>query len=473
VFIPLWPKIPLFQIIPGYIVRVRLEDLAVGLTGVVFLVQLLRQKVSFLTPLTKWMALYLSVGFLSLLSALFLIHTIPILPLHAAKAFLHLARYAEYFALFFFVFWSVREKKHVKWFVIAMCLVVVGTALYGLGQKYWQWPVYSTMNYAFSSGEPLELINPQSRVQSTFAGHYDFAIYLDLALPLLLGLMYTRQHRREQLVLALVFALGLWGLIVSGLRSAFLSYVIMATFLTFLFALRQKNLRQKISWFVTRLFLVGTFTGVMFGVFGNNLFALLSHAAAGLFSPTAKTQTIDQTIISQYQLPVPKDQVEQYKKEGGTKPEQLSGCALQKEVSLCIRLESLWPQAVTGFRRMPILGSGYASLNKRDFNHLSEADGTDNNYLRILGETGLAGFLSFSAILFVTGKLAVKNIRTTLTQPKKLEQFALGAIFITLLIGILLNAFLIDVFAASKVAFGFWAITGLFFAAQKIFFSKK
>ncbi|HCC84099.1 MAG TPA: hypothetical protein DEP87_00205, partial [Candidatus Pacebacteria bacterium] len=45
VFIPLYPKIPLFDVLPGYIVRVRVEDFLVVLTGVVWLYQILKRRI--------------------------------------------------------------------------------------------------------------------------------------------------------------------------------------------------------------------------------------------------------------------------------------------------------------------------------------------------------------------------------------------------------------------------------------------
>jgi hypothetical protein len=194
---------------------------------------------------------------------------------------------------------------------------------------------------------------------------------------------------------------------------------------------------------------------LVFFFFGSNLQALLRHAATGVLGGQIQNQSIDKTVLSQYQLPVPKDQVEKYRLTGGLKPESLSGCALKREISLCIRLESLWPQAVRGFLRNPFLGSGYSSLNKRDFLHLSEADGTDNNYLRLLGETGVFGFVSFFAIILVATRHAVRQILQR-TQPSYL---AIG--YVGLVIGLLMNAVLFDVFAASKVALGFWAISGV------------
>ena len=46
-FIPLYPKIPLFEAIPGYIVRVRIEDILVLLAFLVYLIQIFRKKIDF------------------------------------------------------------------------------------------------------------------------------------------------------------------------------------------------------------------------------------------------------------------------------------------------------------------------------------------------------------------------------------------------------------------------------------------
>jgi hypothetical protein len=466
VFIPLWPKIPVFQPIPGYIVRVRLEDFAVGLTTIVWLIQVLRKKVEYKTPLNMWIGLYFIAGFFSLLSAFFWIRTIPLELPHVAKAFLHLFRYAEYFLLFFFAFAAVKKKQHLQLFLSVFLITVVGVTVYGVGQKYWQFPVYSTMNWEFSSGVALELANQHARVQSTFAGHYDFAIYIALILPVIVVLLYNAKKKKEFIPLSIVFLMGLWSLIVSGLRSAFLSYVASAGVVTLLFALRQMNWKKRLQWFSLRMSAIYFVTAVLFAVFGNNLFALLNHAFTGLILPKQQNMTNEETIISQYQLPVLRDQKNQASSSANLEnkaPLQLSGCALQREVSLCIRLESLWPQAIKGFLRQPLLGSGYSSLNKRDFHHLSEADGADNNYLRILGETGILGFASFFAILAKAVQIAVKKIRL-----QEDVSAWLGIAYLGIIVAVLINALLIDVFAASKVAFTFWALTGMMLGYWKL-----
>ena len=85
-FIPLYPKLPLFDLLPGYLVRVRLEDFFIALATAVWLVQLARKKITWRLPLTKLLGLYLLTGLLSLLSAIFVTKTIPLETLQIGRA---------------------------------------------------------------------------------------------------------------------------------------------------------------------------------------------------------------------------------------------------------------------------------------------------------------------------------------------------------------------------------------------------
>ncbi len=46
IFIPLYPKIPIADLIPGYIVRLRLDDLLVAAAALIWFIWLLRRKIS-------------------------------------------------------------------------------------------------------------------------------------------------------------------------------------------------------------------------------------------------------------------------------------------------------------------------------------------------------------------------------------------------------------------------------------------
>ena len=110
--------------------------------------------------------------------------------------------------------------------------------------------------------------------------------------------------------------------------------------------------------------------------------------------------------------------------------------------------------------RNPLLGSGYATLNKKEFQQFTEAESTDNNFLRTLGETGLLGVISFYGIIITLLVILYKN-----QKDEKFNQLRVANIaFIAASIGLLLNATYIDVFASSKVAFTYWALAGAILA---------
>src|SRR3989338_2138176 len=93
IFIPLYPKIPIAEILPGYIVRLRIDDLLVAFAFVIWLIWLIRKKVTLRgNPLLIPMVLYILIGFLSTLSAIFINKTVPVDKLHITKLYLHFLR---------------------------------------------------------------------------------------------------------------------------------------------------------------------------------------------------------------------------------------------------------------------------------------------------------------------------------------------------------------------------------------------
>ena len=222
-FIPLYPKIPLFDIIPGYIVRVRFEDILIAVAGLFWVIQIIRKKTTWKSPLTKLISTYALVGLFSLLSAVFIIHTIPLELIHIGKSSLHLLRYLEYFFLFILMYSSINTQKQAKTIIWSILTTVFLISFYGLGQKYWYWPVYSTMNREFSKGIRLYLTE-HARVQSTFGGHYDLGAYLLIMLPIILSSAFLSKKKWKKRIFHLVHAFGLWLLIMSASRASFASY---------------------------------------------------------------------------------------------------------------------------------------------------------------------------------------------------------------------------------------------------------
>jgi len=132
--------------------------------------------------------------------------------------------------------------------------------------------------------------------------------------------------------------------------------------------------------------------------------------------------------------------------------------AMKYGLSLAIRLDELWPNAIDGFMTNPLLGSAYGTLNKKEFYQFTEAESTDNNFLRTLGETGLLGFITFYGIFLV--------IFYQIKQNQKASPWLknLNLAFMAASLGLLANALYIDVFASSKVAFTYWALAGAILA---------
>jgi len=250
IFIPLYPKIPLFDAIPGYIVRVRLEDIFVGLTTLFYLIQVWRKKVSWKNPVAKWILAYIAVALLSIVSGLFIIRTIPLETIHLAKSVLHLLRYIEYFALLFILYSSIKSEKDLQVVIYVLALTVLLVSIYGYGQKYRYWPVFSTMNREFSKGMVLYLTE-HARVQSTFAGHYDLAAFLVLLLPIFYVLGIKSQKKLERISFKILHLIGLWLLVVSASRTSFAAYLLAILFAIIFLAWQEQSLLKRL-WAILR-----------------------------------------------------------------------------------------------------------------------------------------------------------------------------------------------------------------------------
>lgn len=136
---------------------------------------------------------------------------------------------------------------------------------------------------------------------------------------------------------------------------------------------------------------------------------------------------------------------------GGVEISTVTGSFLIKKVlvydiSFTTRFQAEWPNAWNAFLRDPLLGSGFATVTLA----------VDNNFLRILGETGLLGMISFLSIFFVLAlilKQALPSIEDKMTRA-----FLLG--IVGGIIGLFFNALLIDILnlLKSPKPYGFyWA----------------
>jgi O-antigen ligase len=86
---------------------------------------------------------------------------------------------------------------------------------------------------------------------------------------------------------------------------------------------------------------------------------------------------------------------------------------------------------------------------------------TDNDYLRTLGESGILGFVTFAAIMLF---FVIKTIPNLFNKKADI----LPLIFFGAMLTFLVNATLIDVFEASKVAYLFWIMMGLYYQSLQL-----
>ncbi|HUV46703.1 MAG TPA: O-antigen ligase family protein [Candidatus Bathyarchaeia archaeon] len=500
IFIPLYPKVPLMELIPGYIVRVRLEDFFILAAVVVLIIQVIRKKATLKSIIFWPILIYLGIGLLSCLSAIFITRTVPLEWLHAGKMFIHWLRRVEYFSLFFIFYNGIKSFKNTKIFLILCGVLVCLVSIYGYGQKYLYWPVFSTMNREFSKGVKLYLTE-HARVPSTFGGHYDLAAFLVIFLILFAGLFFFMKDIKIKIASLLVFLLGYWLLILSASRTSFIAYVFG---LIVMFGI--SAFKKGWFWSLTRGAIIMIFSFVVMIFFGDlsDRFAHLLKLTEvrekwrleRLVSPLKPPPVSDKFVAFDENIPLVVDITDErpvairpgqkgdgqglppdvYEKipdyRESTESGGLDGTAAAKLItvertfsenaykyglSAAIRLDALWPWAIKAFLKNPLLGSGYSTLGKQGTGQFTEAESTDNDYLRALGETGLLGFISFFGIIFIITRSVFKSLKKE--KNDLLTIFKIS--FVSFTLGILVNAIYIDVFEASKLAFIFWAMTGV------------
>lgn len=451
-FIPLYPKFPLFSV-SGTYVSIRFEDILVaGLVGIFGLQRLLKNDLFlFRKKITQLIALYLGIGLLSILSGIFITKNIT-----PHLAFLHWLRRVEYISLLFVGYYSFKNIKQLKFFGWSILISTFGVIVYGLGQKFFGWPVVSTMNKEFSKGLILRL-TWWARVNSTFAGHYDLAAYLVLILCLTAAALVMVKKWKVRI---LVFFLGLFSYYMLLLTSSRISFGAYLVGVLFVLVMSKK-------WFWLPPFIVFSLLGMIFaGDLGQRYAATfkidLSFLSVNIKPPS--TMVLAPTLTPTL-TPIPKPYIGPTK--GPSRPgmplptptptqvpvatasaELFEPMALAVGRSTDIRLKVEWPRAINAFLKNPLLGTGYSSITLA----------TDNDYLRMLGETGILGFFAFFAFMIAIGEKFWLCLKGKVA-PKEDKLLVLGIVGAS--IGYFLNAAFIDVLEASKIAFFFWILMGI------------
>lgn len=469
-FIPLFPKIP-FKMIDYTYIAIRFEDLFVAIIYLVFFIQLLRKKVTLNKSYFILFSLFWISVFISFYLGFFVQHTIVI----KNVGFLNALRRIEYMSIFFVFAAVVKSRKDIVFYLRFILATILIVSIYGLGQKYLGWPAVQTMNPEYAKGYVL-ILDSWARISSTFGGHYDLSAYLIFFMPLLLAL--TSKVSKWYYVL---FLLALSCLVLAASRVSYGAYVL--SILPFLLFFRKwkllfitivatigltslsGNLTQRINRSLqTKQIFIDKTTGqttVPRRLQPDDLPVgdyIIDKSGANSRAVDVGDIDINSKDAREVRLNLLDDIRKEAQKTGRVLTTEEENALLNEafanmkvvsavipDISVATRLQVEWPRAIKAFLKYPLFGKGPSSIT----------EATDNDYLRWLGEFGIIGTLLFMTILgklFLTLFFAAKNSIS--------DRFFIAGI-LTGYYGLLINAVMIDIFEASKVAFTFWMIMGM------------
>ena len=446
IFIPLYMKFPLIWV-KGSFVSIRGEDLIIFVTYILWAVYLIASKKfkSFINDrLNQTIILFVAIGLLSVISAAYLIHTVDI-----KLAVLHLARRVELMLMLPLLISTTSKKRQVYVYLFTFLFVLVLVNLYALGQRFMSFPVVSTINSELSSGF-VYYLSPGDRVNSTFAGHYDLAVYLMMAVCILVAVTFYFAKRinlnsvnfRVSALMVILILLSLAVLIMTAARLSFFSVV--AGICAALILVGKKKYLLLLAFLVAGVLIYPS-------QLRNRIVQTVQINLLQSFN-TYNSQTEQQKERSKLNIPtLPqfKDEEETVVFEGApdvTPGEPTDATSIGIYRSLNIRTKVEWPRALRAFYKNPFLGTGYSSIGLA----------TDNDVLRSLGEVGLLGTWAFILVLIAALKKIILPFRKLSGFTKYFTAGCLAMVF-----AFLLNSLLIDVFEASKVAALFWMLLGI------------
>jgi O-antigen ligase len=259
-----------------------------------------------------------------------------------------------------------------------------------------------------SKGIALTL-QPGVQLSSTFAGHYDLAIYLAMLVIIFFTSFCLVKKNSWKILILTSDILAVWLFMRAGSRIGILALITALVVMSFLL----RKLRFGAIFILIVLAMMFTSSNLLMRM--NNLLNVLKNSSYSII-PSAMA---------------------------------IEDRAIQADRSTSIRLDVEWPNAIRALIKNPLLGTGYSSLGLA----------TDNDYLRSLGETGLMGFTALALFLVGIGKGLIRSYRQ--------KQNTIDQIIVTSTLGIfifyLICAFFLDVFESSKIAILFWSYCGISF----------
>jgi len=452
-FIPLYPKFPLANF-SGIYVALRLDDIIIAIVILIWVFAQIKNKF----PILKQKITYLFLAYFVAISISTLIAVFIYQTTSPHILLLHLFRRFEYLSLFFITLGALPTKKDFPFSYYFLLLSLLGITLYGYGQRHYNLPIISTMNEEFSRGQLLQT-SIWTRVSSTFAGHYDLAAYLSLVLIIIFSLIPIIKNKILKTVSLILFLVSFNLLTQTASRISIFAFwggCFVALFLI-----------KKYLWIIPISLLV---VYSMFNSIDLNqrLLATLNilkpkptptiiiSTKPTTPQPTAIIIKIKPTPTKYVVVPTPLPTIIRHGPIDEFIPIDTDiGVARSGE----IRFNVEWPRAINAFQKNILFGTGLGSISLA----------TDNDFLRLLGESGIFGFITF---LFIPFYFLLKTIKY-FWQKKPDFYIQLQLIFIGVIVSAFANAIFIDIFEASKVAYTFWIIMAIFYRLIELNSNKK
>ena len=441
--IPLYPKFPLTNV-SGTYVAIRLDDIIVASAIFIwFLYQILKGFPILKLKINKLFLLYFLAITASTITSILIYQTEPpkILLLNFLRRF-------EYMSLFFLTITSIQSRKDFKFPYVFLVITTALVAAYGFGQKYFKLPIVSTMNAEFSKGQLLQ-VDIWTRINSTFAGHYDLAAYLSVVLIIIGSIIVLKKNIFLRIINLIVWIASFQIFVLTASRISTFAFwggicltffllrkylwIIPVSVLMILSIFNSTDLKQRLIATLPKPKAVPTAIPTPTPI--------PTPAPIPTPGPKIKIKKIIPTPIPVTPIPTV---IRHQPMEAVIPIDTDVGVARSGQ----IRFNVEWPRAINAFKKNVLTGSGLGSITLA----------TDNDYLRLLGESGALGFISFFALLMF---FIIKTIPIIFKKDRDFND-NLNIIFLGCLLTSLANAVFIDIFEASKTAYMFWIIMGIY-----------
>lgn len=424
VFTILWPKFSILSF-PGFRTGIRLEDILWVCFAVIWLYSLIRGKIKWVkSPINLSVFLYLGVGFIITIIGILVFKTVASPSLGA----LHALRRVQYFSFFFFALTllpSIEEAKLAFVSFLDVGLIISGFAFLQLINL---WPLYVPLNHPTGT---FVFYYQLKAVNGNFGGSYELAaFYVILILFALTLFVYLNKREEVRKITLMTILVSLIPFYFTYGRTSLMGILVAIVFLVVLKNVKLLILPVLFIIFILILFITGNFSRYRK--------ITLSFVKTPDILMQGSFPGGDYKVLSDPTLSI---------LEGHLFGQPFS----LKDPSLTTRIAK-WPIAFALIKKYPFTGGGYSVFG----------EGFDNDYLRMVGETGFIGLGFFALLSFTILNFLMKAYKKIANRFVGVAALSIFIVFI----GLLTNATLIDTFEASKVAVTFWFLLGLIVKAS-------